>query len=359
MICLDGGFGEGGGQLVRTALGLSTLTGASFEIMNIRRGRCDSGIKAQHLKCVEVLENLSGAKAEGAVIGSERLAFFPGKMESRTLSVDVGTAGSITLVLQAALVPLIFGTGKVRLKLFGGTDVPWSEPFDYFREVLMPNLAPFCSRFDVSLERRGYYPKGGGMAEVVVIPEHRVCDFSSFGDFKACLSGKRIDLVERGSLAVIKGVSHASLDLQKSSVAERQALAAKRGLSDLGCPVIIQSSYSDSLSTGSGICLWAEFTNLRGEIDQKNPCILGSDSLGARGKRAEDVGREAAESLVSEISSGAPVDKYKADQLLPFLALFGGRIRVSQVTPHCLANIYVIEQFLGKCFRVEGNVISA
>ena len=357
MIKLDGSHGEGGGQIVRTALALSTITGLPFEVENIRKGRCDPGLKSQHLYCARALQELSGAKAEGAELGSTRIVFYPGKMKARTLAVDVGTAGSITLLLQSLLLPMIFGSGKTRLKLTGGTDVSWSQPYDYFKEVLLPQLAKYCERIDAKLEKRGYYPKGGGKIELVIVPKYKLTDFAAFSEFWNFLkeNAPKINLAERGNLAVVRGVSHASADLQKAEVAERQASSAKRALASLGCPVRIDVSYSDTLSTGSGICLWAAFENEHSEIDTANPAILGSDSLGAKSKRAEDVGREAAEGLIKEIESGAPVDRYLADQLIPLMALSGGRIKASEITNHCITNIHVVEAFLGRVFEVDEN----
>ncbi|MBI2142420.1 RNA 3'-terminal phosphate cyclase [Candidatus Woesearchaeota archaeon] len=361
MIKLDGSHGEGGGQIVRTALALSTITGMPFEVHSIRKGRCEPGLKSQHLYCVRALQELSGAKEEGAELGSESISFYPGKMKARTLAVDVGTAGSITLLLQSLLLPMIFGSGKTRLKITGGTDVSWSQPYDYFREVLLPQLSKYCEKLEARLERRGYYPKGGGMIELLVVPKYKLSDYSSFQEFWSFLkeNAPKIGLMERGSLAVVRGVSHASMDLQKAEVAERQAAAAQRALSKLGCPVKIELSYSDALSAGSGICLWAVFENRHGEIDSVNPVMLGSDSLGAKGKKAEDVGREAAEALIKEIESNAPVDKYLADQLIPFMALAGGRMKASEITEHCTTNMHVVESFLGKVFEVdkESNVV--
>lgn len=357
MIQLDGSHGEGGGQIIRTALALSTLTGMPFEAVNIRKGRCDPGLKSQHLYCIKALQELSSAKEEGAELGSERIAFYPGKMKARTLSVDVGTAGSITLLLQSLLLPMIFGSGKTRLKITGGTDVSWSQPYDYFKAVLLPQLSKYCERIEAKLERRGYYPKGGGKIELVVVPKYKLSDYNSFQDFWSFLKSNgnepRINLMERGNLAVVRGVSHASADLQKAEVAERQAAAAKRALNSLGCPVKIDLSYSDTLSTGSGICLWAVFENSHSEVDGTNPVALGSDSLGKKEKRAEDVGREAAEALMKEIGSNAPVDRYLADQLVPFMALCGGAIKASEITPHCITNMHVVEQFIGKVFEVD------
>lgn len=166
MITIDGSYHEGGGQIVRTALALSTLTGKQFEVNNIRKGRCDSGLKHQHLFCVKALEELCNARVEGAELGSEHISYEPRKIAGRTLSFDVGTAGSTTLILQALLLPVVFGNGKTRIKLTGGTDVPWSQPADYLQHVFIPHLRKFAG-IEFSLLRRGYYPKGGGKDRAV------------------------------------------------------------------------------------------------------------------------------------------------------------------------------------------------
>jgi RNA 3'-phosphate cyclase len=354
MISIDGSYLEGGGQIVRTALALSTITHKPFEVNNIRKGRCDSGLKPQHLFCVKALEELCNARIEGAKIGSERIKYKPNKIIGRTLSFDVGTAGSTTLLLQALLLPAMFGDKKVRIKLIGGSDVPWSQPVDYLRNVLFPHLYKYA-KIDFSLLRRGYYPKGGGRIDLTVKPKYSLNNYDSFDSFWAELkkSAPKISLVSRGKLLYVKGISHASSELQKAEVAERQARAARMGLSRLGCPVKIDCEYSNSLCAGSGITLWAAFSE-KGELDAINPHLLGADSLGEKGKRAEVVGTEAAKNLLTEISSKAPVDSYLADQLLPFMALVGSsKIFASKVTQHCRTNVYVIEKFLGKCFMID------
>ena len=345
MIKLDGNYLEGGGQIVRTALALSTITGKEFEVKGIRKGRKKSGLKNQHLYCVKALQELCGAKAEGAELGSEYLHYKPGKIQGKTISIDIGTAGSITLLLQALLLPSIFADKKVRLKIKGGTDTKWSMPVDYFREILLPQLRKYAD-IDFKLERRGYYPKGNGKVDIKI---KQIEDRS-----------KKIELLEQGYLLHIKGISHASFDLQKANVAERQSRAAKVLLKKLNVPVQIRTEYVNTDSTGSGIVLWAIFSKDKDEIDFNNPIRIGADGLGERGKRAEEVGKEAAERLLEEISYRAPVDRYLADNLIPFLALFGGQIKVSNISNHTLTNIYVVEQFLGKIFSVdkENKIIS-
>ncbi len=355
MIQIDGSYHDGGGQILRTALGLSALTGQPFEIADIRRNRPKPGLRYQHLSCVKAVAELCSATFEGAEVSSTEIKFCPGNIKGRTLSVDIGTAGSVTLLLQSLLPPLIFGDKKFRIKVTGGTDVPFSPPADYFISVLLPQLRKFCESIEFSVERRGFVPAGGGKAELCVKPKFPLSNYGSFNEFLKELRNAataEISLGSQGVLLQVKGSSIASGDLQKGEVAERQAKAAKMALAKLNVPVSVSSSYSDSLSTGSVITLWAVFSD-GDEVSQINPVILGSSCLGERGTRAEDVGREAAFRLLNEISSKAPVDRHLADQLIPFLALAGGSMKVSEIASHCITNIYSVEKFLGRCFEVD------
>lgn len=350
MLCLDGSYGEGGGQIVRTALALSALTGKSFEITKIREGRPNPGLKAQHLHCIKGLEKLCNAKSDYAELGSCKLRFFPGAISGKTISLDIGTAGSISLLLQALLLPAIFADKKVRLRIKGGTSGKWAMPVDYFSNVFVPHLRKFCRKIDVKLLKRGYYPKGGGEVDIEIRPRWSVADFKEFF-IEMKKQGPWIDAVEQGKLLQIKGISHSSKLLENAEVAERQAKSARVLLGKYNCPVQIRTEYCDTRSAGSGITLWAVFSKGE-EVDFTTPIILGSDALGERGKRAEVVGREAAENLIKEIESGAGVDSHLADNLAPFL-IFGGRLKTSSITKHCRTNIWVCEQFLGKMFKVD------
>lgn len=354
MINVDGSYREGGGQLLRTSLGFSSITGQPFRIFNVRKNRPKPGLRPQHLSCVKSAAELCSGSFEGAETSSSEVKFHPGGVKSRTLSVDIGTAGSITLLLQSLLLPAVFGDRKFRIKVTGGTDVPFSPTSAYFSEVLLPHLRKFCDLAEYSVNRSGFAPGGGGKAELCVKPKFPLSRYGSFSELLADIRNRHATettFLNQGKLLCIKGISLASRSLEKADVSERQAQSARLELGRLNVPVSITASYSDSLSPGSAITLWAVFSD-SDEVSQLNPVILGSSLPGRRGMRAEDAGRQAASLLLKEISSGAPVDRHMADQLLPFLALTGGQMRVSEITPHCIANVYAIENFLGKCFDV-------
>lgn len=341
---IDGNYLEGGGQIVRTALALSVLTKQSFKVTNIRKGREKPGLKAQHLECINSLKKLCNANVSGAEIGSTELIFEPGEIKGRSLNIDIKTAGSITLLLQSLIIPCFFAKNSIKLNIKGGTNVAWSMPIEYLEYVMIPQIKKYCEKIDLRVLKRGYYPAGGGEVELRIKPIYD--SLQNINDYK------KIELIEQNRLIAIKGVSHASKNLEKSQVAERQASSAKQLLAKFNCPINIRTEYSNTISTGSGITLFALFG--KEEVDEFNPVIIGADALGERGKSSDIVGKEAAEKLISEISSESPVDEHLADNLIPWMALFRpARIKVSKISNHTLTNIYIVEKFLGKCFTVD------
>ncbi len=344
MIEIDGNYLEGGGQIVRTALALSVLTKQSFRVTNIRKGRDKPGLKAQHLEGINALKKLCNANVLGAEIGSTEIMFEPQEIKGRSLNIDIKTAGSITLLLQSLLIPCFFSKNSIKFSIKGGTNVNWSMPIEYFENVLIPQIRKYCEKIDLKVLRRGYYPKGGGEVELKIKP--------IFNSWQDLTSYKKIDLLNQKNLIAIKGISHASKDLENARVAERQSSSTKQTLSKFNCPINIRTEYSNTLSIGSGITLFALFGN--DEVDEFNPVVIGADALGEKGKSSENVGKEAAEKLINEINSGASVDEHLADNLIPWMALFKpSKIKVSKITDHTLTNIYVVEKFLGKCFNVD------
>ena len=346
MIVLDGR--EGGGQMVRSALALSMITGEPFRIKNIRASRNNSGLKAQHLAAINCLRAISKSRALDAELGSSTLEFFPSPINRFRYDLNIGTAGSITLVLQALLLPLAFADKKSIITITGGTDVAWSMPIDYLTNVLLPILKPMLD-CEIALEKRGYFPEGGGKITLVVKPLLRRSNFSSTKDFlESCRAlDIPIDLLNRKKLIAIEGISHASKALESQNVAERNVHSAQLSLASVAF-ARIRTDYANVRSIGAGISLWA-ICGSEGETR------LGSDSLD-KGSETGRIGQEAAEKLIALFGTNAVVDEHTADNLVPWLALFGGSIRTNSITQHIRTNAEVVAAFLQK-INVENSVI--
>ncbi|MBW2987237.1 RNA 3'-terminal phosphate cyclase [Candidatus Woesearchaeota archaeon] len=356
---LDGSFLEGGGQICRNALALSTLTGESFKMDKIRLGRKQPGLKQQHLTAINTLKELCDAKTNPVKVGSVQLDYEPGLLKSKSMTVDIKTAGSTTLLLQAILLPLSFGSRSCTISLIGGTDAAWSQPFDYMKEVYFPHLYKFVKKLDIKLLRRGYFPKGGGKIELSVSPKFKRKDFSDFSDFvkEVHQNVPRIDLMERGKIIQIKGVAHSAQELAKREVVERMVERAKFSLKSLDVPVNIRQEYSQTHSTGCGITLWAVCSTDEDELSMINPVRLGSDSLGELKKSAEKVGEEAALRMMAQLKLNAPVDRYLGDGLVPWL-MFGGKYKVTEVSKHCKTNVWTTNHFVKNKVELEDNIVS-
>ncbi|MEK6849332.1 MAG: RNA 3'-terminal phosphate cyclase, partial [Nanoarchaeota archaeon] len=277
MIELDGSQGEGGGQMLRTALSLSAISGDAFRIKNIRAGREDPGLKAQHLAAIKAVQKLCGAVVDGAELGSTEITFYPKLLKGADVAIDIGTAGSITLVLQAAILPALFGLRISRFLISGGTDVAFAPTIDYFTEVFVPHIRTWCANIEVRVLKRGYFPVGKGVVEVIVQPKIFRDDYESFTQFMAMLQASvpKIDSLQQGHLVVINGVSHASMQ----GVAERQTETAQHLLAKKG-RTQIRSEMVRSVSEGSGMTLWAMFSLQQDEMEFTRPIRLGASALG-------------------------------------------------------------------------------
>ena len=328
MIEIDGSVGEGGGQILRTSIALAAVLGRKIRIFNIRAGRAEPGLKAQHLTSAMAVTQICSASSEGLKIGSTEFTFTPGRIKAGSFRFDVGTAGSITLVLQTLMPLLPFAPGPVELEITGGTDVKWSPPIDYLTLVMLPLLERMNVHASILVSRRGHFPKGGGIVRLSATPTSILKNFLG---------------VVSGVVNVVEGVSHC-VQLPVG-VAERQAVVATRIIEERNFPhpqIRIEHSQSGS-GPGSGIVLSAVTSN---------GALLGGDSLGERGRPAEVVGEDAARKFVEEMSSGGFLDRHMGDMIVPYAAVAEGIFdaSLSQVTLHTMTNVKVAEYVAGVHF---------
>lgn len=332
MIEIDGAHGEGGGQLLRMALALSALTGRETRVTQIRAGRPKPGLARQHLTAVEALTRLTGASVAGAELGSTTVTFRPGPLRGGQLDLDVGTAGSVTLVLQAALLPALFAPHPTTLRVRGGTDVRWSPPFDYTRRVFLPLLARMGAHVTLQVERRGYYPKGGGRIRAEISP------VSSLGPFVGQDPGQ-----------VLRIGGHAHVANLPENVVERMKRTSERLLADFQPVTIDASTFGarEAVGRGGALVLWAETAATR----------LGASALAERGVRSEVLGDRAAGELRADLEAGVSLDRYAADQLLPPMALASGPsvFRVREVTGHLETLFWLLPRFVDVTTRTNGD----
>jgi RNA 3'-terminal phosphate cyclase (ATP) len=331
MIEVDGSFGEGGGQLLRYSVALSAILGSPIKVYNIRAKRSNPGLRPQHMTAVKLIASIVDAEVEGLKVGSTSIIFKPKTPpKGGNYNMNIGTAGSISLVLQASLPVLTFATNTVTLRLIGGTSVRWSPPVPYLKEVLLPLLKKMGVKAEVRILKRGFYPQGGGLVEVQVEP----VDFLS-----------PIRLETFSEIREIKGISYCSN--LPSHVAIRQANSAKEVLRKAGYEnVEIEIDIkTPSPSRGSGIVLWA----------LTDTGIAGGDAIGERGKRAEIVGQEAAEKLIKALRSKVPVDDHALDNLIIYMSLAKGEsyIFARELTSHAKTAMKLCEDITGAKFSVE------
>ncbi len=338
MIEIAGDMLEGGGQIVRTTVALAALLGKDVKVMRIRDKRPNPGLQAQHVTAVRAVAAISGAETEGLVQGSRELVFRPRGHVAGRFSFDVGTAGSIPLILQAVMPSAAFTSDRVEVELTGGTDVRWSPTIDYVRLVELPVLQLMGYKAGLAVQRRGHYPKGGGRVTMTIDPPKAL---------------KAIKLLERGAAVGVEGISHCvklpTHVAQRQAAASRERLSA-RGVRDVNIAIETYPPAQDPhFAPGSGVTLAMKFVN--------GP-IVGADSIGERGKPAERVGEEAANNLLAEFDSGATVDRHMGDILIPYMAVAEGRseIHVSQITTHTLTNIKVAEILAGVNFNAQGEL---
>ncbi len=327
---IDGRYGEGGGQILRTALTLSALLGAPVHINHIRGNRKKPGLRPQHLIAVNALAAITGATIEGANVDSHELVFEPGEIRGGSFSFDIGTAGSTGLVVQTLIPVLLFGKTPSQVQITGGTHVPWSPAFHYLKVVFLPALKKIGGGVSLEINKWGWFPKGGGKITASI---------------ENTTGLKPIHLSHRGRLIklhILSAVSNLPL-----SIAERQRDQALKRIDYLGIQPTISIEDAPSPGQGTFLFLAAQFEG----------GIGGFTSLGKRGKRAEEVADEACNEFIGFLDSRGVIDTHLADQLVPYMALAEGRstLVIERITDHLLTNIWVVEQFLPLKFDVESD----
>ena len=318
MLSVDGS--DGGGQLLRTGLALAARTGTPVRFESIRGSRPDPGLRPQHLAAVELLAQYCDADLKGAPPDSETLVFEPGESRTHSLSVDIPTAGSATLLLDAVLPLVTVIDEPLTVTATGGTDVKWSPPVAYVRHVKLPLLARFG--LDAALERTsvGYYPVGDGGLTFRLPPS----------------SLSPIELGARGSLEAVDVYSKASTDLEDSDVADRQADRTRERLDAANVPLGERTvEYVETDSTGSSITVRARYDRT----------LAGFDALGEPGRPSETVADIAIDDFERFHGTRAAVDRHMADQLLVFLALVGGRVAIPEATDHVQTHRSLLAEF--------------
>ncbi|MDR4498161.1 MAG: RNA 3'-phosphate cyclase [Candidatus Scalindua sp.] len=330
-IKIDGSFGEGGGQILRTALSLSCITGISFTLFNIRKKRKKPGLRPQHITCANAISEISSGRVYGGETGSTTLTFVPQKIKPGSYIFDIKTAGSISLVAQTLIPPLLFADKPSLLTIKGGTHVPFCPIYNYISEVFIPMLKRIGIRVKPSFSRYGFYPKGGGEAVFRILPAEKI---------------KSLNFVSKGTLVSVAGCS--AVSNLSINIAERQ----KNSLLQKLYPLSANLQILDVPSSGAGtfVFLKAEYENT----------LSGFSSLGEKGVSAESVGREAADQFMEFHNSSLFLEPYLSDQIVLYLSLSreNSTFTTSRITRHLLTNLWVIEKFLKVTCHIEGNMDS-
>ncbi len=330
-VVIDGSEGEGGGQLLRTSLTLSMVTGMPFEMVHIRAKRAKPGLQAQHLQALLAAQQICGATLDGAVKGSTQIRFIPAPLRGGSYRFDIGTAGATSLLLHTLYLPLARAVQPSTLQLIGGTHVAWSPVFNHLAEAWLPCLRRMGFEMELTLHRAGFYPQGGGEVTARIEPIAVI---------------EPIQLDTRGALREVRVFSaHTNLT---DEVADRQARAAERALQEAGLRCVVERTQLPSFSRNTVCTVTGIFENAR-------VCYT---ALGEPRKRAERVAEEACHAFLAFLRTDATVDEYLADQLLLPLALASGPsvFRTPCVTQHLLTNMATIQRFVPLTVRVTGGL---
>ncbi len=329
-IIIDGSRGEGGGQILRTAVALAAAGAKPVRLVNIRARRPKPGLRPQHLAAVQAAAAVCGGTLEGDRIGSRELTLTPGPLAARRYRFEIPTAGSAMLVAQTVIGPLALAEGESEAVITGGTHNPFAPCFEYVRDVFCVLASAMGVEGYVELARPGFYPAGGGEVHLAV----------RGGGLRAAR------LLSRGELRRVDGVSIASAALP-GHIVERQAARAASRLQAARLDATIDRATPESASPGTALFLRAVFAR----------SVAGFFGLGKRGKPAERVADEAVDALLAFLDADASVDPHAADQLVPLAALAAGesRWRTPCATSHLLTVAEVVRQVTGRTVDIDGR----
>ena len=330
LVKIDGSQGEGGGQILRTAISLSAITGKPIEVSNIRANRTNPGLRPQHMAGIRIIADLFHAKSENLKVGAEWIRFSPSdKFEGGSIKFDIGTAGSIPLILMTVVPAVSLSNNSLQIEVTGGTDVKASPTIDYIKHIVAKSYLSIGSKFSVDVLKRGYYPKGGGVVQCTIKP---------------CKTPGTIELLATEYLEpkIISVCSQLPIHVAKRQISSALIALEKK---DIRCSNYT-ASIETSISPGSSILVYSA---------SDFGLYVGGDSIGELGKRAEAVGTEAAMRFLDSTLARATVDPFLADMLVLPLALSKGRsrYRVARVTQHLLTNLHVVSQIVGCKYSIE------
>ena len=330
LVKIDGSQGEGGGQILRTAISLSAITGRPIEVSNIRANRTNPGLRPQHMAGIRIIADLFHAKSENLKVGAEWIRFSPSdKFEGGSIKFDIGTAGSIPLILMTVVPAVSLSNNSLQIEVTGGTDVKASPTIDYIKHIVAKSYLSIGPKFSIDVLKRGYYPKGGGVVQCTIKP---------------CKMPGTIELLATEYLEpkIISVCSQLPIHVAKRQISSALIALEKK---DIRCSNYT-ASIETSISPGSSILVYSA---------SDFGLYVGGDSIGELGKRAEAVGTEAAMRFLDSTLARATVDPFLADMLVLPLALSKGRsrYRVARVTQHLLTNLHVVSQIVGCKYSIE------
>lgn len=345
MIEIDGSQKSGSGTIVRDSVSFTIMAGEDLHLINIRSRRSKPGLRPQHLKALEACAQVCQGRLQGGSVGAREITF----RSSRTIrggnyDWDIGTAGSTTMLALTVMPLALFAMSPSVYKITGGLFQDFAPSAFHFKYVLLPILQRMGVRADLKLASPGYVPKGGGQIEVGIQPAKQKL--------------KPLTLAEQGRVAEVKGIALSSL-LEERKVSERMAGACGEKLQTAGYRPDIEIIYDSrdhpsyervSVQPGAALAIWARTST---------GCLIGADMAGARGRSAEFIGKQTAESLLHNLKSGATVDRYLADQIIPYAALAEGTTIciIPELTEHIEARIWLVEEILGAKTRLKDHLL--